>query len=121
MVEIWEIHARLTRAVSADLHDTTSVRPNMDGRYTARWDDGTGAHESRFLHAKLWMLDDFPPDKPQDYNPHVALVMWHVPHDNMRLWFLSNSPPRALCAAGHVRHDNMRLCFLSNSPHDTVT
>ena len=80
MVEIWEIHARLTRgrAVSADLHDRFWHR---FWQYRIRWrtvplrDDGTGAHESRFSHAKRRMLDDFPPDKPQDYNPHVALVM----------------------------------------------
>ena len=76
MVEIWEIHARLTRgrAVSADLHDRFWQYDGGRYRYALR-DDGTGAHESRFSHAKRRMLDDFPPDKPQDYNPHVALVM----------------------------------------------
>ena len=73
MVEIWEIHARLTRAVSADLHDVGNTME--DGSTVPLRDDGTGAHESRFSHAKRRMLDDFPPDKPQDYNPHVALVM----------------------------------------------
>ena len=66
MVEIWEIHARLTRAVSADLHDTTSVRPNMDGRYTPL--DGTMGRarmnqDSRMLSDGCLMI--FPPISPR--------------------------------------------------------